>query len=314
MTFEDWRDADDRTVEALVAAERDRWLLALRWDTGASWAIVDEGRRRGHVPGWILRERSGAVAGWTYYLLHEGELQIGALSAPRATDLRRLLDRVLDAPEASLASTVSAFVFPAPPPLLSALTRRRFAVRRSLYLSRTLDAAAPAVDPPLPRVRPFAGRDLFPAVRLLAAAYQGVAGAECFAAHGRPDEWARYLRQLVETPACGRWLADASFVVADDTGDRLRGLVLTTAVSGTTAHIAQLVVAREVRGQGVADALIDRAGRAAAVSGHTAMTLMVDEGNAAARRLYARQRFVETSAFVAARRRGQVRMPNLTPL
>jgi hypothetical protein len=36
---------------------------------------------------------------------------------------------------------------------------------------------------------------------------------------------------------------------------------------------------------------------------------MVDEGNAAARRLYARQQFAETSAFVAARRRGQVRMP-----
>ncbi len=309
MTFEDWRDADDRTVAALFEAEQARWLDTLGWDTRASWAIVDEGRRHGHVPGWILRERSGAVAGWTYYLLHDGDLQIGGLTAPRATDLRRLLDRVLDAPEATLASSVSAFVFPAPPSLVSALTRRRFAVRRSLYLARPIEAGAPTPEGSGLRLRPFVERDLFPAVRLLAAAYAGVAGAECFAPHGRPDEWARYLRQLIDTPACGRWLPEASFVVADERLEHLRGLVLTTAVSATTAHVAQLVVAREARGQGIADALIARACASAAGSGHAAMTLMVDEGNAAARRLYARQQFVETSAFVTARRRGQVRLP-----
>ena len=310
MIVEDWRDTSRDTVAALFVAEEERWQRLLGWDTRASWAIVEEGRLRGHVPGWILREPGGAVRGWAFYILHDGDLQIGGLTASRATDLRQLLDRVLDSPEASLATSVSAFVFPAPPSLISAFARRRFAVRSSLYLSRALTGLDGNV-PDLPaglRVRPFADRDVFPAVRLLASAYEGVPGAECFAPHGRLDEWVRYVRQLIDSPACGRWLA-SSCLVADDPADgRLVGAVLTTALSSETAHVAQLVVSRSARGLGVGDTLLTRACAAAGRSGYTAMTLMVDEDNAPARRLYGRQHFSARSEFLSARRRGQVRM------
>jgi ribosomal protein S18 acetylase RimI-like enzyme len=309
MIVEDWRDADRDTVAALFTAEEERWRRLLGWDTQASWAVVEEGRSRGYVPGWLLRDGRGDVRGWTFYILHDGELQIGGLTAARATDLRLLLDRVLDSPEASLASAVSAFVFPAPPSLTSAFTRRRFAVRPSLYLSRALDADAEAAPAALSglRIRPFGDRDVFPAVRLLAQAYEGTPGAECFAPHGRLDEWVRYVRQLIDSPACGRWLPASSFVADDPADGRLAGLVMATTLSGETAHIAQLVVSRAVRGLGVGDALVSRACLSARAAGHRAMTLMVDNENLPARRLYARQQFAERSEFVYARRRGQVR-------
>jgi ribosomal protein S18 acetylase RimI-like enzyme len=308
MTIEDWRDADPAVVRGLFAVEETRWRTSLRWETDASWRILEEGRLQGHVPGWILRSRTGEVQGWTYYLLHDGELQIGGMVASRATVMRTLLDRVLDSPEASLASSVSALVFPASTSLLSALSRRRFAVRRSLYLSKPLAAdRGPLAVPGGLRLRTFAEHDLFPAARLLAAAYAGTTGAECFAPHGRLDEWARYLRQMMETPACGQWRADASLVADEPGRPGLLGLVLTTGLSAGTAHIAQIAVDRSVRGMGLGEALMAHASARARETGDDCMTLMVDEGNAAARRLYARDGFTECSSFVYARRRGQIR-------
>lgn len=315
MTFEDWRDAGPTTVAALYAAEEDRWRSQLGWDTRASWAIVEEGRARGHVPGFLLRDGAGAIRGWTYYVCHNGSLQIGGLTGDRAADVRALLDRVLDSPEASLASSVSAFVFPAPPPLISALKRRRFAVRTSLYLSRDVGAAdgAHAGTPQGFRLRTLDDRDVFPAVRLLAHAYEGVPGAECFAPTGRLEEWVRYIRQLIDSPACGHIHRGASFVAEELPDGRLAGLVLTTSLSADTAHVAQLVVGRAARGHGVGDALLTQACLTASASGHRAMTLMVDQENAAARRVYERQHFATRSVFVYAHRRGQVRRPALPP-
>lgn len=315
MILEDWRDAEVDDVARLYEIERQRWRETLGWDTSLSWSIVEEGRGRGYVPGWILRDSDGKVLGWTYYILHETDLQIGGLTAGRAVDVRRLLDRVLDSPEASLATSVRGFVFPAPASLVSALARRRFAVRRSWYLSRDLATLKPAAVPDLPdiRFRPFAEHDVFPAMRMLASAYEGVVGAECFAAHGRLDEWMRYIRQLIDTPACGQWSRGTSFVAEETSGARLTGLVIASTLAPETAHIAQLVVASHGRGKGIGDGLLSRANHAAKAAGCSAMTLMVDQDNARARRLYERDGFTTRSAFLYASRRGQVRMPAFSP-
>jgi ribosomal-protein-alanine N-acetyltransferase len=308
MIVEDWRDADATVVRELFDVEAARWDSSLGWDSRASWEIVEEGRRRGNVSGWILRSSAGDVRGWTYYLLHDGELQIGGLTASRSTDYRLLLDRILDSPEASRAAWVSAFVFPAPSSLVSAMGRRRFAVRRSLYLRKPLAPGFGIL--PLPedrRLRRFAPRDTFPAARLLAMAYAGVPGSECFAPHGRLDEWARYVRQLLDTPACGRWLPEASFVVENPGTQALAGVILVTRLSAVTAHVAQLAVGSDARGQGLGNTLLIHAGAAALCEGPTCLTLMVDDGNVAARALYARHGFEERSAFLYARRRGHVR-------
>jgi ribosomal protein S18 acetylase RimI-like enzyme len=309
VTIEDWRDADPDLVQTLYARERERWQRDLGWDTEASWAIVEAGRTFGHVPGWILRDPDGSVLGWTFYVLHEGELQIGGLTAERAVDLRRLLDRVLDSPEASLATSMSGFIFPAVPSLVSALARRRFAVRRSLYLSKPLQAAgeAPAAAIAGFRLRPFSDRDMLGAVRLLASAYEGEPGAQCFAPRGRLDEWVRYVRQLIETPACGVFLREASLVAEEVGTGRLAGLVFSTRLAPETAHIAQLVVGRQARRQGLGEALLARACAEASQAGATQLTLMVDEENARARSLYARHQFSQMSAFAFGRRRVQVR-------
>jgi ribosomal-protein-alanine N-acetyltransferase len=111
----------------------------------------------------------------------------------------------------------------------------------------------------------------------------------------------------METPACGQWRPEASLVACLPGEPGLVGLVLTTGLSKGTAHIAQIAVDRSARGMGLGDALLAHASQRARENGDEYMTLMVDQGNDAARRLYARDGFIECSSFVYARRRGQIR-------
>ena len=301
MTFEDWRDAPASDVERLYHRERDRWRDVLRWDTSGQWHVVEQGRLAGYVCGWLLRGARGQIRGWTYFVNHAGTLHIGGLVADRAGDLRRLIDRVLMSPEAALARRVSGFVFPGPPSLASALARRRFAVRRSLYLD------GPTATGPVPpngtlTVRTWTDGDLIAGVRLLGRAYDGVAGSACFAPEGRLDEWVRYVRQLVEGGSCGVFLPEASFVAEDAVSGRPAGLVLSTRIADDTAHIAQIAVERVARGLGLGERLVAAARTAALQAGCERLTLMVDEDNAPARALYARVGFVATSRFLFAER------------
>jgi ribosomal protein S18 acetylase RimI-like enzyme len=120
------------------------------------------------------------------------------------------------------------------------------------------------------------------------------------------EQWIHYLRQLLTTPACGVVMPAASRMLrmfrADGSGSDLIGFVLATAVAADTAHIAQLVVDPAWRGRRMAERLVRAACAAAREAGHTRVTLIVDDANAAACALYRRLGFTYTSEFVFAAR------------
>jgi GNAT superfamily N-acetyltransferase len=289
-------------LQPVYAAERERWQTHLAWDLDASLEIVEAGRRLGHVPGLIALDAAGRITGWSFYLLQGDVLQIGGLVGQTGSTVRRLLDAVLGAPEVILARQISCFVFPGSAAVASALTRRRFAVRRHLYLTRELPIRLPVSGGAHRldgiQIREWNEFDAAPAVRLFEAAYAGVAGAESFAPHGRLDEWLHYLRGLLHSPACGRLMPEASFVAEERSTNRLVGLVLCGAIAPGVAHTSQVVVDPASRGQGLASSLMVQACEAVRNAGHRRMTLLVEEGNRAARALYARLGFEEGNAFV----------------
>jgi ribosomal protein S18 acetylase RimI-like enzyme len=305
MTFDDWRDARPELLAPLYEAEGARWLSALGWDLAPSWQIVEAARQAGRLPGLVARDGEGAVAGWAFYLLHEGVLQIGGLSGQTASTVRGVLERILQSTEAALARGFSGFLFPASPSVQSALERQRFLLSRHLYLSRPLAAAGESDLPALPagaRLVPFDRLDPADVVRLLARAYAGRPEARCFAPDGRLDQWAHYVGQLLGTPAVGRYLPSASFVVeARETGQPV-AVVVTTSLSAGTAHIAQVVADPTWRRSGLGRSLLSAAASAAAAAGHERLTLLVAESNEAARALYARCGFEQTAHFLYASR------------
>jgi ribosomal protein S18 acetylase RimI-like enzyme len=304
MTFEDWRDTPACDVEALYDLEGRRWLDRLGWDMAPSWRIVENARLAGHLPGLVARRPDGRPAGWVFYLLHEGILQIGGLAGDTAAAVRRLLERTLQSPEAGLARGFSGFLFPASPSLQSALERQRFLLARHLYLARLLgaDGPDPEAAPADLRLRPLAEAEPANIVRLFARAYAGRPEARCFAPDGRLEQWAHYLGQILGSPAVGRYLASASFAIEDGPERKPVGAIVTTSLSAGTAHIAQVVVDPGCRRSGLGRWLLGAARDAARSAGHDRLTLLVAESNEPARALYAREGFEHTAHFLFATR------------
>jgi GNAT superfamily N-acetyltransferase len=89
----------------------------------------------------------------------------------------------------------------------------------------------------------------------------------------------------------------AVFVAVDDHGRSLGFIHLTTADdyydARTTAHVADVVVAREAAGRGVGSALMDRAEQWAREQGFAMLTLNVFSANRRARDLYTKLGFAE---------------------
>jgi ribosomal protein S18 acetylase RimI-like enzyme len=302
----DWRDALPEEVARLYALERARWVTDLAWDPSELFVTVEQGRLAGHVAGWIACDRE-RVTGWTFYILHDNVLQIGALVGERPSVIRRLLDAVLASPEAVVARSLSCFVYPNGRGTASALERQRFALRESLYLTRDIVPSADSA-PANARVRGWTSGDFAGAVRVLSAAYHGVPGAECFAADQSREQWARYTWQILRTPGCGRFDAGLSRVVCAAGSQTPGAVALVTWIGPAAAHVAQIAVAPELRRQGIGRILMESVMDACARAGATTLTLMVDGANVPAIALYERLGFARRSGMLYGQRAARNRV------
>lgn len=300
MRVDDWRNLPDGAMLPVYEAERARWANGLQWDLQPSLQILERARGEGTLPGLVVRGPGQSVVGWTYFLVQQGVLQVGALHARTADGVRLLLDAIFKTPEASLAHEVLLFVYPDSPACESALQRRRFSVTRYWYLRRALERSCVVpIDPSLRPVRDSDGPDL---VRLFARAYAGVPEARCFAPHGRLDEWAHYLGQLTRGAALGQFLNEASLVSPGVGPAHLAGASIVTSVSPQTIHLAQLVVDPQARRRHLGSRMLDMMLSWGVAHDRAVATLLVSEHNAQARALYDARGFVQTGCFVHAER------------
>lgn len=300
MRLDDWRNLPAEAMRPVYETERVRWANGLQWDLAPSLQILERARCEGTLPGLVVRGPGQSIVGWTYFLVQHGVLQVGALHARTADGVRLLLDAIFKAPEASLAHEVLLFVYPDSPACESALQRRRFSVTRYWYLRRALERAC--VVSTQSGLRAMADADGPDLVRLFSRAYAGVAGARCFAPHGRLDEWAQYLGQLTRGAALGQFLPGASLVVPGAATGQVLGAAVVTGLSPQTIHLAQLVVDPDARRQRLASRMLDTMLSWGVSHDRAVATLLVSEHNAAARALYDSRGFVQTGYFLHAER------------
>ncbi len=296
MNIIDWRRADPVLMRALYSEEHQRWLGQLGWNTTETWSEVEEARVAGRLPGYLARPDGGDpadVRGWAYALMDAGVLQVGGFTARSPDATRVLLDALTAQAAAERAESLSAFVYSDAPGLEQELETRRFRVGRYRYLVRQPSVSNPTNIEPADA---WAAGDIPRAAALLQSAY-GPSG-QAFAAHGRIEEWERYVRNLVEYPACGHFDAAATRVLRE--GDGLVGLVMVTALGPGLAHIAQVAVHPASRGRGIAGRLLDDAIAYVTSQGLPRVSLLVRDDAADANALYARRGFEPTATFVSA--------------
>lgn len=296
---EDWALVPPAAMTALYEREQQRWQHALDWDTTATWLGLERARRNGRVPGFVVRDGDGAIRGWTFYLLHGSELQIGALTAASPADTSALLDAVLGAPAALVASRTLFHAYSAAPGLSEALQARGFALDPQRYLTCTLEpASAGSLDGP---ARRWQAGDAERAAATLAAAYGGRDPRRTFVPSGELADWRRYVQDLTTGDGCGRFQPALSRLAPDASGT-LAGVALVTAVSPGCAHLAQLAVAPAAAGTGLGRRLLRDVMAAAGAAGYRRLSLLVNDDNARARRLYEAAGFSLAGQFAGATR------------
>jgi ribosomal protein S18 acetylase RimI-like enzyme len=303
----DWRQRDAGDLAALYAAEIRRWSGVLGWDTESSWDQIELGRRLGTVSGLLALDAQGAIAGWTFYLLHRDILQIGGCLATSEAATTALVDGILSSAVAARARAVMLFAFTDAPGLADALTRHGLAVNHYEYLSKTL---GPEPEYPRGDVRPWREDDVAAVAALLATTYPGADEARPFAPRGTVTEWQEYVGQIVTAAGCGTILPGGCFVVPRGP-DRLAGAVLVTTLAATTAHIAQIAVEPEAQGRGLGRVLLDAACASARHAGCRRITLLVQDRNNRARQLYEASGFAGVARFVAAGSRQPLRLTSV---
>jgi len=296
MRLADWREVDPATVAALWREQTARWSDRLAWDSTTTWAQVEAQRQAGHLPGLILFD-GRRICGWTFFLVHRGTLQIGALESDSFLSTEVLLDAVLSTAEPSIApGGVMLFAFSEAPGILPALADRGFATESYLYLGRELANAHRSGG-----VFPWSQAAAAQMPSLLARAYGPPAATRPFARQGTAAEWQEYAAQLLAFGACGRFEPElsAARMSSDDT---LAAAIVTTVIAPKTAHLAQVVVdpAEQRRGLGVAMLrdVVAKVKRA----GFERVSLLVSGNNRAAVRLYSGSGFAGSERFISAGR------------
>lgn len=296
MRLEDWALVPAAEMAALYRREAARWQADLDWDSADTWDTLERARGSGRVPGVVARLSSGAIGGWTYYVLHGTELQIGALAATSPGITAALLDTVLASPAALVAARTLLLAFSDAPALAEVLSERGFALNPQHYLACSLD--------PVPSGRTFEAwcdNDLAATVAVLAAAYGGPDPRRTFVPSGAVPEWYDYLQQLTTTTGCGRFQPALCRLAVRASGS-LDGVALITAVSGTSAHLAQLAVHPDAAGAGLGSQLLAAVAAAAAAAGYRHLSLLVSDDNVRARQLYEAAGFTHRGTFLAATR------------
>lgn len=298
MRVHDWRQASAETVAPLLAAEIDQWQRDLAWDTTTIWSRVEQARRLGGVPGLIVTGDDGAVRGWSFHLLHEDTLQVGALVTDSEETTRVWLEALAASPEAQLARRWLCFGWFRAPGVAPLLDEAGLAVRHYRYLRRD-DTALPAANEDGLPFRPWRIGDRSQAAPLLAAAYPGADRARPFAPDGSAAAWEAYSGALIEGDANGIFAPEMSSVLEGDDG-RLNAMALVTRLAPTTSHLAQLVVRPALHGRGVGGALLSNVLSSAQRKGCHTTTLLVHEQNHRAHALYQSAGFTNAASFLSA--------------
>lgn len=301
---EDWRTADAADLAPLYRLECRRWRESLGWDFEPSCALIESARTAGILPGLLVRARNGRIAGWSFFLRHRAQLQIGALVAESDAARRTLLASTLAAPGAVDADEVSCYLYPQSPSLGRTLEREGFSVEAHHYMARDLPPSPGRQAASWPAgcvLGPFAEGAADDVVDLVARAYAGSREGRCFAPDDSRDEWSHYVGRMLETEACGRYLPAASFALRESGGRPIAAILLTRIGEGI-AHLAQVVVDPRWRGRALARQLVLESRAALAEAGFRRVTLLVAEGNRGARHLYQELGFRNVQVFLHATR------------
>ncbi len=306
----DLRHLSAKQLRPLLEMEAHIWQERLRWNYRGSTELLLEYLDTHVLPGFVALE-NGKVCGFTFCVYEGIKAVVGdafAINAPHhgATEvtrtlLRHLLELLRGSP--SVDRIESQLLMYDAGAFAQTFSREGFSIFPRLFMEGDLGSAktgeASALASAGLSVRRWSSADYQGAAELIHACYAGHVDARINDQYRSLHGSLRFLHNIVRFPGCGVFEGDQSWVVEEASGGKLVGLILCSRVDDGVAHVTQLCVTPERRGQRLGALLLQRCMEHLKRTGYEAITLTVTEENVRAVRLYEDHGFATKHRFDA---------------
>lgn len=283
------------------------WRDELFWDYRPAVELISKYMRSQSLPGHVVASPSGAIVGYSYYLMDESVGYIGNLyvrdefagaEAYRALLQRTLYSLTLSSKVQRIECQVFGFNFDLTPLFQESGFRTLKRHFLSLSVAKVNGYAPGASCGAGFRIVPWEHRFFTPAAEVIFDSYRGSSDYALCLDYQSPEGCIRFLSNLVDNPACGTFTSDTSYAALDDSG-QLCAILVTSQIGPETGMIPQLSVRNACQGKGLGTLLLYTYFREAKKRGLKRITLSVSDANQGAYQLYRRLGFQETKDFHA---------------
>ena len=306
----DLRHFSAKQLRPLLETEARIWQERLRWNYRSSTELLLQYLDTHVLPGFVALE-NGAVCGFTFCVYEGIKAVVGDAFAidsahhPATETTETLLKHLLDLLRASppVERIEAQLLLYDSGSFARLFLEEGFATYPRLFMELDFRPVPPVVGATGVlgglNLRRWSSTDYQHAAELIHACYAGHVDARINDQYRSLHGSLRFLHNIVRFPGCGVFEGDQSWVVEEAGGGRLAGVILCSRVADDVAHVTQLCVIPERRGQRLGAALLQQCMSHLKRTGYEAISLTVTEGNHRAVRLYEEHGFRAKHRFDA---------------
>jgi len=240
--------------------EENSWLQVLGWDYSPVRKILSSLMEQKLLPGYVAM-RGKEVSGYAYFLIKGNKGIVGNIFVREAESSREVMSELLSLCISSLKDLskidrIEAQIMPFHElQYADVFVRAGFHHYPRYYLLLNLNAA-PAVTPDTQlRIVPWDASRLSQASDLLMSGYIGQPDADICSDYSTPSGCQDYLHSIIESPGCGVFVQEASFMALDEE-NVLRAFILGSRLSEGVGMIPQIVVHPDHQKRGLGNGLM----------------------------------------------------------
>ncbi len=294
----DLRHFSARQLRPLLESEAEVWEQRLRWNYRGSTELLLQYLDSRILPGFVALDR-GRICGFTFCVYEGNKAVVGDAYAVAGDEeqallithilLQRLLDLLLHSP--GINRIESQLLLYNAGSVDRSFRETGFALYPRLFMEYDFEPSAGtnAPEPSLPQnieICRWSPDHYQLAAELIHEAYtchiDSLINDQYCSLHGS----LRFLHNIVRFPGCGIFDATNSWILRDTRSGALVGMILCSRVADDVAHVTQLCVATDWRGQHLGRALLRHCMSQLSRSNFKAITLTVTEANQQAVKLY----------------------------
>ncbi len=297
---------NSQDLESIFRQEIQCWQDELFWDYQPAVSVIKQHISSRILPGWAIKTDSGALLGYSYYVINEPVAYIGNLyvrsECATTGAYAELLNQILHSlSNGNQIRRIECQIFAFNCDLVPLFEEHEFTAMKRHFLSFPLDQPQEGKElriQPNFRVSRWENRFFLPVADVICDSYRGSTDYKLCHDYQSREGCIRFLNNLIKHPGCGTFSPQSSYVVLDS-NEQVCGVLLTSKISPDTGMIPQISVRNDCQGKGIGSYLLRTYFKDARESGLERITLSVSEANEGACRLYGRLGFQKTRDFHA---------------